>query len=52
MDRRYAGKLFRKILVPIIHGVDYVSALNAALAIGGRDNVLLIGIVPISSDES
>lgn len=52
MNRRYAGKFFRKILVPIIRDADYVSALNAALAIGGRDNVLLIGIVPISSDVS
>ncbi len=51
MNRRYVGKLFRKILVPIIHDAAYDSALNAALAIGGRDNVLLIGIVPISGDE-
>src|SRR5581483_4222832 len=52
MKRSYAGKIFRKILVPVFHDVDYVDALNAALAIAGQANVWLVGIVGITENES
>ncbi len=52
MSRRYSTRLFQKIVVPVIYGVDHGSALNAALAITERSNVLLIGIVSISESES
>lgn len=52
MKRSYAGRLFRKILVPIFHDVDYADALTAALAVAGNANVWLVGIVGIAEDES
>jgi glycosyltransferase involved in cell wall biosynthesis/nucleotide-binding universal stress UspA family protein len=52
MHRHYSGKLFRKILVPIFHDVDYVDALNAALAISDRTSVWLVGFVGIAGNES
>jgi len=52
MKKSYAGRLFRRILVPVFHGVDYVDALNAALAVAGQANVWLVGIVGITENES
>jgi nucleotide-binding universal stress UspA family protein len=52
MKNHYSTSLFRKILVPVIHGSDYASALQAALIIADPARVLLIGIVGIAGDES
>ncbi|MCL4528356.1 MAG: glucosyl-3-phosphoglycerate synthase [Chloroflexi bacterium] len=52
MKSRYSASLFRKILVPIVYGSSYDSALQAALNIADESCVLLVGIVGISSDES
>lgn len=45
-------KLFKKILLPIVHGCDQTSALNAARAIAGADNVTLVGLVYVPEGES
>ncbi len=52
MKNRYSTSLFQKILVPVIHGSDSDSALQAALTIAGPSSILLVGIVGISDDES
>lgn len=46
------NRLFKKILVPIVHGCDQFSAIAAAQAIGGEKNVLLVGLIYIPEDES
>mgnify|MGYP001568909764 FL=1 len=43
---------FSRILVPVIHGCDQKSAINAAQAIAGRDNVLLTGFIYIPEGQS
>jgi glucosyl-3-phosphoglycerate synthase len=45
-------KLFKKVLVPIVHGCDQTSALNAARAIAGAGTIILAGLVPVSEGES
>ena len=45
-------RLFKKILVPIIHGCESNSAINAARAVAGADNVMLVGLVYIPKGES
>ncbi len=52
MKNRYSASLFRKILVPIIHGSAYDSALQAAFVIADPASILLVGIVGITSGES
>jgi nucleotide-binding universal stress UspA family protein len=52
MLRRYYGQLFRRILVPIVHGSEYRTALAVASAIAGSENVLLSGIVGMPEDQS
>ena len=45
-------QLFKKILVPIVHGCESSSAINAARAIAGADGVLLVGFVYVPEGES
>jgi len=45
-------RLFKKILVPIVHGCESNSAINAARAIAGADGVKLIGFVYVPEGES
>ncbi len=52
MGKGYSTRLFRKVVVPIFHGSDHRAALNAALIIAGKANVLLVGIVGIANEES
>ena len=52
MNRRYSTRLFRKVLVPVIHGVDSRAAVNAALLIADRSIIDLVGIVGIAEGES
>lgn len=44
--------IFKKILVPIVYGCDQSSALNAARAIAGIENVMFIGLVYIPPGSS
>ena len=46
------NRLFKKILVPIIHGCESSSAINAGRAIAGAENVMLVGLVYIPAGES
>src|SRR5688500_10267129 len=45
-------KIFKKVLVPIVHGCEQSSAINAARAIAGEDDVLLMGLVYIPESKS
>lgn len=52
MSKRYSTRLFQKVLVPVIYGVDPKSAINAATLIADKSNILLVGIVGIGEGES
>lgn len=45
-------KLFKNVLVPIVHGCEQTSALNTACAVAGEGDVLLVGLVYIPEGES
>ncbi|HSL45088.1 MAG TPA: glucosyl-3-phosphoglycerate synthase [Anaerolineales bacterium] len=45
-------KLFKKVLVPIVHGCDQTSALSAARAIAGEGDIILLGLVCVPEGES
>lgn len=45
-------QLFKKVLVPIVHGCEQMSAINAARAIAGDGGVILVGLVHIPEEES
>jgi Glycosyltransferases, probably involved in cell wall biogenesis len=46
------NRFFKKVLVPIVHGCEQTSAIAAAHAIAGEDNVMLIGLIYIPEGES
>ena len=52
MSRRYSTRLFQKVLVPVIYGVDPKAAVNAAALIVDQSNITLVGIVGIAEGES
>jgi len=52
MLRRYSDQLFQRILVPVLYGADFRTALSVAAAIAGPENVYLSGIVCISAERS
>jgi glucosyl-3-phosphoglycerate synthase len=45
-------RLFKKILVPIVHGCESNSAINAARSIAGAENVRFVGFVYVPPGES
>jgi nucleotide-binding universal stress UspA family protein len=45
-------RLLKKVLVPIVHGCEQTSAINAARAIAGEGNVTFVGLVYVPEGES
>ena len=45
-------KLFKKVLVPIVYGCKQTSAINAARAIAGENDVTFAGIIYVPEGES
>lgn len=45
-------KIFKKVLVPVIYGCDQTSAINAARAIAGEDDVMFLGLLYVPEGES
>ncbi|HEY5982543.1 MAG TPA: glucosyl-3-phosphoglycerate synthase [Anaerolineales bacterium] len=52
MDRRYSTKLFRKVLVPVIHGASPDAALKVARLVADGPHILVAGVVGIPEGES
>ena len=52
MRKRYSTRLFRKILVPILYEAENINAINTALIIADIENITLVGVVGIPSEES
>ena len=49
---RLKNKLFKKVLVPIVYGCKQTSAINAARAIAGENDVTFVGIIYVPEGES
>ena len=49
---RYSKSVFRKVLVPFIHGKDCRTSLSAASIIAGDGQVILIGLVRVPEGQS
>src|SRR5512140_3279074 len=52
MKRHSKTKLFKKVLVPFVHGCEQTSALSAAHVIAGEENVIPVGLVYVPEGES
>ena len=52
MNRSLARNMFRKILIPVIHGCDFKESLRVATSIASTESILLAGIVRVSDDSS
>jgi glucosyl-3-phosphoglycerate synthase len=52
MKHKHASTLFRKILVPVVHGYDAASALSVARTISDDGHIILVGIVRIAEDDT
>jgi glycosyltransferase involved in cell wall biosynthesis/nucleotide-binding universal stress UspA family protein len=52
MAEKIRGRLFQKILVPLVHGCSGQASLRSASAIARERNVLLVGIVGIPGGDS
>ncbi|HJS20348.1 MAG TPA: glucosyl-3-phosphoglycerate synthase [Anaerolineales bacterium] len=52
MNRTYQRNLFRKILIPVIHGSDFKDSLHVAGGIASTDSILLAGIVSVTEENS
>jgi hypothetical protein len=45
MKTSLRNRFFKKVLVPIVHGCEQTSAIAAARAIAGEENVMLVGLI-------
>ena len=52
MRKSYSTRMFRKVLVPVMYGVDSNAAINAAVLIADRSNITIVGIIGIADQES
>src|SRR5512138_1134449 len=52
MNRHSQRNMFRKVLIPVIHGCDFQDSLKIANSIVSSDSVLLAGIVAVTDESS
>ena len=52
MNRRYSTRLFRKVIVPVVHGAPSDTAIKVATMIVDAEQVLCAGLVSIPERES
>ena len=52
MNRAFKRNMFRKILVPMLHGCEFHDALQVAQGIASKDSIVLAGIVSVPDDSS
>lgn len=52
MERRYANKLFKRILVPVVYGMACPNALAVARWVAGEGEIYLLGLVGVPQGES
>jgi nucleotide-binding universal stress UspA family protein len=52
MKTQSKNRLFKKVLIPIVHSCAQASAINIARAIAGEENITLMGLVYVPDGES
>ena len=52
MNRAFKRNMFRKILVPMLHGCEFHDALQVAQGIASKDSIVLAGIVSVPEESS
>ncbi|HSK67443.1 MAG TPA: hypothetical protein VK888_10965, partial [Anaerolineales bacterium] len=52
MNRTFQRNMFRKILVPILHGSDFHDSLLVARSIASAESILLAGMVAVANDKN
>ena len=52
MKKRYLKTIFRKVLVPVVYGLECEAALSAARLVVGEGQVSLVGLVYVPSDNT
>ncbi len=52
MNRSFPRNMFRKILVPVVHGCDFKDSLQVASSIASCESILLAGIVDVTDEGS
>jgi glycosyltransferase involved in cell wall biosynthesis/nucleotide-binding universal stress UspA family protein len=52
MNRATQRNMFRKILVPMLHGCEFQDALHVAQGIASKDSIVLAGLVSIPEESS
>jgi glucosyl-3-phosphoglycerate synthase len=52
MKTQLRNRLFKKVLIPLVHGCAQVSAINVARAIAGEESITLTGLVYVPEGES
>lgn len=52
MNRHSQRNMFRKILIPVIHGYDFKDSLRVANSIASPESILLAGIVSVADEGS
>jgi glucosyl-3-phosphoglycerate synthase len=52
LKKPFSPSLFRKVLVPVIHGYESVTAITVAHEIAGKQKIQLVGLVCVDEGES
>jgi glycosyltransferase involved in cell wall biosynthesis/nucleotide-binding universal stress UspA family protein len=52
MNRSSQRNMFRKILIPVIHGFDFKDSLRVANSMVSNDSILLAGMVAVTDESS
>jgi len=52
MKKRYLKTIFRKVLVPVVYGLECEAALSAARLVVGEGQVSLVGLVYVPTDST
>lgn len=52
MNRHSQRNMFRKVLIPIIHGVDFKDSLRVANSIVSNESIVLVGMVAVPDESS
>src|SRR5436190_6419841 len=52
MNKSSHRNMFRKIVIPVIHGCDFQDSLRVANSIVSNESILLAGMVAVSDESS
>lgn len=50
MNRSFQKDMFRKILIPAVHGYEFKDSLRVATSVASNETILLAGIVPVPEE--